>query len=106
PGRPMVMIDQVCWNEMNVNDELTLVAPVYPSPDLSPDAAWALAQTRLDEAEAYLEKLSAAGGSADKQAQVGQLKEAVEDERKKVKEEMTLRAAEAELVVKIIKETK
>ena len=42
--------------------------------------------SRLDEAEAYLEKLSAAGGSADKQAQVGQLKEAVEDERKKVKE--------------------
>jgi hypothetical protein len=25
PERPMVMIDQVCWNEMNVNDELTLV---------------------------------------------------------------------------------
>ncbi len=24
PLRPMVMIDQVCWNEMNVNDELTL----------------------------------------------------------------------------------
>jgi len=24
PKRPMVMIDQVCWNEMNVNDELTL----------------------------------------------------------------------------------
>ncbi len=24
PQRPMVMIDQVCWNEMNVNDELTL----------------------------------------------------------------------------------
>jgi hypothetical protein len=23
-GRPMVMIDQICWNEMNVNDELTL----------------------------------------------------------------------------------
>jgi hypothetical protein len=22
--RPMIMIDQVCWNEMNVNDELTL----------------------------------------------------------------------------------
>lgn len=22
--RPMVMIDQVCWNEMNINDELTL----------------------------------------------------------------------------------
>jgi hypothetical protein len=24
PARPMVMVDQVCWNEMNVNDELTL----------------------------------------------------------------------------------
>lgn len=24
PQRPMVMIDQVCWHEMNVNDELTL----------------------------------------------------------------------------------
>lgn len=24
PERPMVMIDQVCWNEMNLNDELTL----------------------------------------------------------------------------------
>ncbi len=24
PQRPMVMIDQVCWNEMNINDELTL----------------------------------------------------------------------------------
>ncbi len=40
----------------NVNDELTLVAPVYPSPDLSPDAAWALAQNRLDEAEAALDR--------------------------------------------------
>jgi len=26
PKRPMVMIDQVCWNEMNVNDELTILA--------------------------------------------------------------------------------
>lgn len=25
PERPMVMIDQVCWNEMNVGDELTLL---------------------------------------------------------------------------------
>jgi hypothetical protein len=25
PVRPMVMIDQVCWNEMNVGDELTLL---------------------------------------------------------------------------------
>jgi hypothetical protein len=24
PERPMVMIDQVCWHEMNINDELTL----------------------------------------------------------------------------------
>lgn len=24
PERPMVMIDQVCWNEMNINDELIL----------------------------------------------------------------------------------
>ena len=24
PARPMVMIDQICWNEMNINDELTL----------------------------------------------------------------------------------
>ncbi len=24
PERPMVAIDQVCWNEMNINDELTL----------------------------------------------------------------------------------
>jgi hypothetical protein len=24
PERPMVMIGQVCWNEMNINDELTL----------------------------------------------------------------------------------
>jgi len=25
PIRPMVMIDQVCWNEMNINNELTLL---------------------------------------------------------------------------------
>ena len=24
PERPMVMVDQVCWNEMNIDDELTL----------------------------------------------------------------------------------
>ena len=24
PDRPMIMIDQICWNEMNVDDELTL----------------------------------------------------------------------------------
>ncbi len=42
PERPMVMIDQVCWNEMNVGDELTLrrrrvprlrgAAPAHPLP--------------------------------------------------------------------------
>jgi cyclophilin family peptidyl-prolyl cis-trans isomerase len=51
--------------------------------------------SNLDGAEAYLAKLSAVGGSDDKQAQIGQLKEALEDERKKVDEEMALRAAEA-----------
>jgi len=40
----------------NVNDELTLVAPVYPAPEVSADAAWALAQGRLDDAEAALER--------------------------------------------------
>jgi len=25
PARPMVMIDQVCWNEMNIGDELTIL---------------------------------------------------------------------------------
>ena len=51
--------------------------------------------SNLDGAEAYLAKLSAVGGSDDKQSQIGQLKEALEDERKKWNEEMTLRAAEA-----------
>src|SRR3984957_6236543 len=40
----------------NVNDELTLVAPVYPSPEVSAEAAWAQAQGRLDDAEAALER--------------------------------------------------
>jgi len=40
----------------NVNDELTLVAPVYPSPETSAEAAWSLAQGRLDDAEAALER--------------------------------------------------
>ena len=51
--------------------------------------------SRLDEADAYLAKLAAVGGSADKQSQISQLKDAIEDEKKKVKEEMALRAAEA-----------
>ncbi|MEI8318576.1 MAG: peptidylprolyl isomerase [Planctomycetia bacterium] len=59
-------------------------------------ATAAMILSRLDEADAYLDKLSAVGGSADKQARVGELKAVIEDNRQKVKEEMTLRAAEAE----------
>jgi anthranilate synthase component 1 len=40
----------------NVNDELTLVAPVYPQPDVTAESAWAQAQARLNEAEAALER--------------------------------------------------
>lgn len=40
----------------NVNDELTLVAPVYPSPEVSAETAWSLARGRLDDAEAALER--------------------------------------------------
>jgi len=40
----------------NVNDELTLIAPVYPAPDVSAETAWARAQATLDAAEAALEQ--------------------------------------------------
>ena len=40
----------------NVNDELSLIAPVYPQPELSPDDAWARAQARLSEAEAAMDR--------------------------------------------------
>jgi anthranilate synthase component I len=40
----------------NVNDELTLVAPVYPSPEISAEQAWDEARARLDEAEAALDR--------------------------------------------------
>ena len=40
----------------NVNDELTLAAPVYPRADQSAEAAWEAAQARLAEAEAALER--------------------------------------------------
>ena len=59
-------------------------------------ATAAMILSRLDEADAYLDKLSAVGGSADKQARVEELKEVIDDDRKKVKDEMALRAAEAE----------
>ena len=40
----------------NVNDELTLVAPVWPAADISAEDAWSHAQARLDEAEAALDR--------------------------------------------------
>lgn len=40
----------------NVNDELSLIAPVYPAADLSAEAAWARAQGVLNEAEAALDR--------------------------------------------------
>ena len=40
----------------NVNDELTLAAPVYPQADIAAEAAWEHAQARLAEAEAALER--------------------------------------------------
>ncbi|MBW4090773.1 MAG: anthranilate synthase component I [Proteobacteria bacterium] len=40
----------------NVNDELTLAAPVYPRAGVPPEAAWAAAQARLAEARAALER--------------------------------------------------
>ncbi len=40
----------------HVRDTLTLVTPVWPAPGLDPDAAWADAQARLDEAEAALDR--------------------------------------------------
>jgi len=40
----------------NVNDELTLAAPVYPSPETAAEDAWEAAQARLSAAEAALER--------------------------------------------------
>ena len=40
----------------NVNDELSLVTPVYPAGDVSVEAAWERAQRRLDEAKAALQR--------------------------------------------------
>ncbi|WP_158929237.1 anthranilate synthase component I [Acidisphaera sp. S103] len=40
----------------NVNDELTVVTPAYPAGDVSAETAWQRAQTRLDAAEAALER--------------------------------------------------
>ena len=46
----------------NVNDELTLVAPIYPQGDVTAAAAWAQAQARLAEAEEALDRPAAAAG--------------------------------------------
>ena len=40
----------------NVNDELSLVTPVYPAGDVSAEVAWERAQRRLEEAETLLER--------------------------------------------------
>jgi anthranilate synthase component 1 len=40
----------------NVNDELTLVTPIYPAGDVSVDTAWQRANARLDAAETALER--------------------------------------------------
>ncbi len=40
----------------NVNDELTLVTPVYPAGDVSAETAWQRASARLDAAETALER--------------------------------------------------
>jgi anthranilate synthase component 1 len=40
----------------NVNDDLTLVAPVYPQPGVSAEAAWQGAQATLAEAQAALDR--------------------------------------------------
>jgi anthranilate synthase component 1 len=40
----------------NVNDELTLVTPVYPAGDASAEASWQRAHERLDAAETALER--------------------------------------------------
>ncbi|HBK09529.1 MAG TPA: anthranilate synthase component I [Acetobacteraceae bacterium] len=40
----------------NVNDELTLVTPAYPSGDVSAETAWQRAHSRLDAAETALER--------------------------------------------------
>ena len=40
----------------NVNDELTLVTPIYPAGDVSAETAWQRAQERLDAAETALER--------------------------------------------------
>src|SRR5271166_3534959 len=40
----------------NVNDELTLVTPVYPAGDVAAETAWHRASGRLDAAETALER--------------------------------------------------
>ena len=49
----------------------------------------------LPRADAYIAKLAAVGGSEDRRNQLGDLQTAIDDERAKVRDEMTLREADA-----------
>src|SRR5271168_4423876 len=40
----------------NINDELTLVVPIFPQADVTAEAAWTQAQARLAEADAALDR--------------------------------------------------
>jgi anthranilate synthase component 1 len=40
----------------NVNDDLTLVAPIYPQPGVDAQTAWDRAQARMEEAQAALDR--------------------------------------------------
>jgi len=57
-------------------------------------ATAAIILSRVEDADAYLGKLAAIGGSPDKQEQLANLVEALAEERKKVAEEMEYRAKE------------
>jgi anthranilate synthase component 1 len=49
----------------NVNDELTLAAPVYSQADMTAEVAWEHAQQRLAEAEAALAAAAASAAAGD-----------------------------------------
>jgi len=57
-------------------------------------ATAAIVLSRVEEADAYLGKLAAIGGSPDKQEQLADLAKALAEERVKVAEEMEIRARE------------
>lgn len=55
PERPMVMIDQICWNEMNVDDELTLLCESATCRDLEMQLRQTLYQWRHFPADKVVE---------------------------------------------------